>query len=202
MTLPKAELFDLCSKIGHGEFSGGLYTTHGNKMMLVAIALTIHAKDILELGYDAGATTLALAMTGANVVGVDNGDEYPEVKVNALERMKDYPNVTLCNMDALLYLQKCEDSSFDLIFIDDWHDYTHVLNEAAQARRVVRPGGFVCLHDTIVHGLWGAIEEIFPDWQRIEMPSIQDGEMWQGVERYRGQNFGFGMVRRPEETVL
>ena len=174
------------------EYSGGLWTTPGNRLLLLGLAVSMGAEDILELGYDAGVTTEIFAMSGAKrVVGVDNLSEYGGVEPKARQRLSIYPNVELHNGDALDYLHACSDESFDIIFIDDYHGLQHVMAEAQEVRRVLRPGGFAIFHDTIIHALWEAIATVLPDWQQIELPSMQR------KAPYQDQDFGMGLVRKP-----
>lgn len=181
--------------------SGGSYTPPGNRLLLAALAVSLGAKDILETGYDAGVTTLALAMTGARVVAIDNGYEYASVKTHAREILQPYPNVELVTEDALVYLVGCLDASFDLIFIDDchWPEYTRC--EILTIQRVLRPGGFAVFHDTLSAGLWTVLETHFPaTWPRLNLPSLQDWPGYAGNPGAVGADFGLGLVRKPVHT--
>lgn len=178
--------------------SGGVYTPPGNRLLLAALAVSMGAKDILETGYDAGVTTLALAMTGARVVAIDNGYEYTAVKVHAVELLAGYPNVELITEDALVYLASAPADSFDLIFIDDchWPDYT--ILEISKIQRVLRPGGIAAFHDTISAGLWEVLYTYFPEsWAGINLPSVQGWKDYAGNEGALGLDFGLGLVRKP-----
>ena len=110
--------------------SGGMHTTPALRLLLLSLALLSEARTILETGYDGGYTTRILAATGAHVVGVDNGSEYPGVKQDAADMLACYPNVELVWMDALAYLLQAPADSFDLVFIDDAHQLQHVSEEA------------------------------------------------------------------------
>lgn len=170
------------------EHSGGLWTPPGNRLLLLALALSMNAKDILELGYDSAVTTMALALSGARVTGVDNLSEHPLTENVAKTRMRAFPNVTLVNSDALGFLTAANDESYDLIFVDDSHDKYHVALEAIQISRVLRHGGLVAFHDTLSRELWDIVDKSYPDvWQRIHFPSLQEN----------GEDFGLGIFKRP-----
>jgi predicted O-methyltransferase YrrM len=162
-------------------------------MLLASLALSLKAEDILETGYDAAWTTMALAWTGAsNIVAIDNLSEYQKTEPKAREMLSAYPNVTLLNQDALEYLRNSEDLAWDFIFIDDNHATDHVRLECMEVDRILRPGGIVAFHDTISHELWAVANTALPDcYQRIEIPCIQV------VGQANGLDFGVGIFRKP-----
>jgi predicted O-methyltransferase YrrM len=178
------------NRMVQGVWSGGAHTAPEMRMILLMLAIGSRARDILELGSDAGTTTEILALSGARVVGVDNWTEYPEVKPQAQELLKKYPNCTLVKSGALEYLKGQEDESWDLVFVDDFHGLEHVMLETVEVRRILRPGGFAVLHDTKVHKLWEAIEGYLGDWERINLPAISPEA---------GKDYGFGIARKPEK---
>jgi predicted O-methyltransferase YrrM len=179
-----SELLKTFTQVAH---SGGIHTAPEARLILFALAVGIRAKDILELGSDAGATTLALSMSGAQVTGVDNRSEYPDVKPTAEAQVAPYPNCKIVYKDALEFLRESPDNAYDLIFVDDDHKMDHVREEAIEVRRVLRAGGFVAFHDTVIHNLWQVIEEVYPDWQRINLPAISPSA---------GSDYGIGLVRK------
>ena len=67
---------DLTKELTQDVEAGGANTPPEARLFLYSLAKMIRAKDILETGYDAGYTTLALAMTGAHVDAIDNLSEY------------------------------------------------------------------------------------------------------------------------------
>src|SRR3990167_7241928 len=131
-------------------FSGGIHVPAINRLLLFCLARIIDAKIIIETGYDAGYTTEALALTGAQIVGLDNLSEYPGAETIAQPKLEKYSNITLLHDDALEYLKSREADSIDLIFIDDDHSEDHVKNEILEARRIVSAGGVIVLHDVFM----------------------------------------------------
>lgn len=185
-------LIALLSKFDQPEWSGGSHTAPELRLLLFALAYSLRATRIIETGYDAGMTTVVLAETGAEVVGIDNGEEYPNVKGAATERVKEYPNIELIEGDALEYLRSQADNSIDFIFIDDAHHYNWVLTEALEVKRILRPGGLAAFHDTTECNIWEIIDNVFADWQRIELPAISPG---------LSRDMGVGVVRKPGNGV-
>ena len=183
---------ELLTRFTQTEETGGANTPPESRLLLFALAVSIRAKDILELGFDLGYTTRVLALTGARVVGVDNNQDYPSFKGVPNEQLAAYPNITTVAMDTLAYLKDVPDNSFDLIFVDDSHQPEHVAAEATRVYHILRPGGIAAFHDTknpVDNGQM--IDRIFADWQRLHLPAISP---------YRGQlgcDYGLSIVRKP-----
>jgi predicted O-methyltransferase YrrM len=114
-------------------------------MTLFSIALSINAKNILELGVRDGKTTLPLLMaakyTSGTVTSVDINDTsfIPPDDFKKLYNFK--------KMDSIQYLKEKHSIPFDLIYIDDWHSYTHVKEELELIDRIVSPKSVILLHD-------------------------------------------------------
>jgi len=172
--------------------SGGGHTAPESRILMYALAVSLRARIVVELGYDQGTTTEALAWSGAHVIGIDSrmvggASDY------AVRLLRSYPNVTLLSCNAMTFLKTREDGSTDMVFIDDSHNSLHVTNEAKEVRRILRPGGVAVFHDTVYHPLWAVIEEAFPDWQRINLPARSP---YKGMDEC---DMGLGVVRKPEE---
>jgi predicted O-methyltransferase YrrM len=177
------------------EASGGMYTTPGNRLTLLGLALSCEAQDILELGYDSGTTTMILALSGARVTGVDDHREAPLAAAIAEARLAPFPNVRLATAEAIQFLRETSDEAYDMVFVDDLHEAAHVRQEAHEVMRVLRPGGLACFHDTIVHGLWDVVDAVLPaSWQRLEVPSRQH------AAPFAGADFGLGVWRKPQDV--
>jgi predicted O-methyltransferase YrrM len=167
--------------------SGGVHVPPALRLLLLALA-HLSGGPVLETGYDAGFTTGALALSGLPVVGVDNLSEYGYVDGPARERLADYQNVTLVKEDALVYLRGLDDESLGLAFIDDNHDRTHVMLEAQELRRALKPGGFAVFHDTEACYLCEVLDAEFPGWELLYLPAVSPDN---------GLDYGVGIVRKP-----
>ena len=154
-------------QIGHG----GSNTPPETRLLLFSLAISMQAKDILELGCDMGYTTRVLASTSANVVGVDTF--YETDKNSAYQLTAPYPNCTIVQSEAYQYLLDVPNGSFDMIFVDDNHDPHHVEQEATEIRRIIRPHGIVAFHDTTYDPrLREVVRNVFHDCEQIEFPAI------------------------------
>lgn len=169
-------------------FTGGIHTAPETRLLLYSLAVGMRAERVLELGYDAGHTLMAMAMSGAECVGVENYGDTGAARGVAEEMLAEYDNVTLVNQEATAFLEAQPNESFDLIFVDDSHDRNHVAIEINNIRRILTPGGIAVFHDVIECGPWTLIEHDFSDWQRILLPAISP---------YAQTDFGIGVVRKP-----
>jgi predicted O-methyltransferase YrrM len=167
---------------------GGMHTAPELRLLLLLLARLHRAKDIIETGYDAGYTTLALSWSEAEVLAVDNLSEYPEADHVAKALLSARNNVTCVNENALMALFNRPDESVDLIFIDDNHRPVHVRTECHEVRRILRPGGIAVFHDTTVGQLQEVVEEMFDDWHKIFFSAFSPGADY---------DCGFGIVRKP-----
>ena len=174
-------------------FTGGIHTPPECRLLMYALAKAARANMIVETGYDAGYTTMALAETGAEVWAVDNLSEYAIADVFARPLLAPYPKVTLHLSDALVFIKGLEDESVDLIFVDDNHDYDHVEKEAIEVKRILRPGGIALFHDVLEYEKIGkVIFEVFSEWQVMMLPCVSP--VFQ-------RDFGLGLVRKPVMEV-
>ena len=158
---------------------------------MFSLVVGLRANDVLELGYDAGATLEALALTGAErVVGVDNLTEYAYVESEAVKRLAPYPNVKMLQREAVEYLNSLPDESVDFVHVDDSHEVDHVFLEAVQLRRVLRPGGIALFHNDGTQGLWDVLQRAYKDWGWVRLPAVSP---------YNGLVPDLGLVRKPME---
>jgi len=143
--------------------------------------------DILELGTGLGGTSNVLAwLPWAKIKTVEIRDSEA---MEASENLKEFSNIEFIKEDSLEYIQKCEDASFDFILVDDCHIYSHELEEAKEAKRVIRPGGIIGFHDVLYPEYYPLhkVLDIFEDWEKIFLPS------WISLH----VNTGLAITRRP-----
>ena len=119
--------------------------------VVCALAWSIGARSVLELGAFEGLTTLALAdaLPEARIVGVEH-DAARATTVR--KRVAKAPNVDVVQMDAITFLRKCasHEQRFDFAFVDDDHTYAHVAEEIDLLKTyVIRRGGMIVMHDVI-----------------------------------------------------
>ena len=136
-----------------GAWESGRYemgTTEPWTQQIVAnLAGAIGAENIIETGTFEGLTTLWLISTGAHVTTVESD---PERAQNAREFFNSLgvgDQVRVITEDALHVLRSKGDDTYDLAFLDDDHTSDHVYAEITEAKRIVRSGGIIAVHDVI-----------------------------------------------------
>jgi predicted O-methyltransferase YrrM len=115
-----------------------------HQITLFALACSIRAKNILELGVRDGKTTspllVACLLTGGKVTSVDIQDSGFR------------PDPVLANkwnfvvQDALEFL-KNNDQKFDMVYVDDWHTSEHVYKELKFIDKFATKETIILLHD-------------------------------------------------------
>ena len=188
----------LLTLLNEPDTSGSSYMPPANRLLLVGMALSMRAKDILELGYSTGRTTLALALTGANVVAVDNHFEDSREMEAVKTLLSGAHHVTFVREDALLYLIGLPAESVDLVFLDDCHWPAYTALECIQLQRILRPGGVAAFHDVLASHLIETISAAFPlPWEIFQLPSIQGWAGYSGDAELIDRDFGLGFARKP-----
>ena len=120
--------------------------------VVCALAWSIDARDILELGAFEGLTTVALskALPEACITAIEHDANRAGVakKRIAFELCE---NVDVVQNDAIKFLRACIEIglTFDFAFVDDDHTFAHVAEEVDLLKRVIRPGGMIVMHDVI-----------------------------------------------------
>jgi hypothetical protein len=99
-------LSELMDGLTQTEESGGVNNPPELRLFLLSLAMLLRAQRVVETGYDAGRTTLALALSGADVCGVDDLSEYRDVEVSARELLAGFGNVQMVRADALVRLSE------------------------------------------------------------------------------------------------
>ena len=125
---------------GQGDSDRHLLTLYG-------IGRGSRAKRILELGIREGRTTLPLLLAahenGGTLISVDNVvvSYSPPVELEG-----SWQHVV---QDSLIFLEERanENCIFDLIYLDDWHAYSHVKAELELIDQLVTPSSVVLIHD-------------------------------------------------------
>jgi len=118
---------------------------------LFSIAITLRAKNILELGTRTGTTAIPLifasTLIGGMVTSVDISDANfaPEIKSLSPEMAKHW---TFHKSDALAHLRgQPQNFIWDLVFVDDWHTREHVKQELQLLAPHLNTNSLVLLHD-------------------------------------------------------
>lgn len=105
----------------------------------------LHARHVIELGTRSGVSTTAwlyaLEQTGGRLTSIDI-DPAPDIGL--------WPHWTFLQGDDLDPRLIADLEPADIVFIDTSHTYEHTRTELAVYRHLVRPGGLMVLHDTLL----------------------------------------------------
>ena len=135
---------DLINRTINGKGNSDQHT-----MSIFGIAIGLKAQNILELGVYEGATSQPLAfaasLTDGHLTSVDNyirAQNFPK----ELE-----PYRTIVEKDSIEFLVQAakEGKKYDLIYIDDWHEYSHVKRELELIDQIITNESVILLHDLL-----------------------------------------------------
>lgn len=163
-------------------------TEEATTALIASFAKAMGANRVLELGVFRGMTTAALAQAAKEVIGVDL-----HVRSDAVNAVQPYANVRLIEGDANEIVPTLE-GPFDLVYIDDGHQYADVKAQCEAVWEKVSPGGVVLFHDALSpednYGVNRYLKERFPD--AIIMRTVPFP--WTGVT-------GLGVVQKPSKDA-
>lgn len=184
----------------------GAQDTDRHVLTLYSIAVQIHAHRILELGVRTGNTTLPFLLASAELGGMVHSVDIEPTNFQPPSELRMYWN--FFQSDALQWLEQniTPSTSYDLIYIDDWHSYPHVRRELELLAPICTPSTVILLHDLMYSGA-------HPNYRSD--PDTQDSQ-WAGGGPYRAVaeldskiwewstipvNHGLTMLRRRGETI-
>ena len=117
----------------------------------VEMVKACHAQHVIELGTRTGVSTIAwlhgLESTGGRLTSIDI-DEKPDID--------DHPSWTFIQGDDLDPTITSTLEPADIVFIDTSHLYDQTVKELNVYRWLVKPGGLIVLHDTMLERPEGA----------------------------------------------
>ena len=128
------------TKFGHD-------TTDKHQLTFFALAMSIDAKRILELGVRDGNSTMPWLLAAKELGGFVDSVDLEPTSWQCPDLLKSYWKFT--QSDAIKFLEDCvdEETQYDLIYIDDWHSYAHVKRELELVEDMITPSGIILLHD-------------------------------------------------------
>ena len=133
----------------HGRMCSG----HWQGRLLKMLTEMISPRNILELGTFTGYATLCMAEGAPEDARIDTIADFDENEDFLRSVFEGYPGgekVNLIMGDASEIMKRMDDECYDLIFIDaDKRAYPDYLIEA---RRILRPGGFIIADNTLWDG--------------------------------------------------
>lgn len=154
---------------------------------LVDLVMSTNAQHVIELGTRTGVSTLAflhaLARTGGTLTSVDL-DARPDIGTH--ERWQ------FIQGDDMAPEVLAQLAPADIVFIDTSHHYEHTRLELATYRWLVRPGGYLVLHDTeLAHPEGAPPSPAFPVRQAIDEFTAAERLAWVNVP----ECWGLGIIR-------
>jgi cephalosporin hydroxylase len=153
----------------------------------VAMVLERDAQHVIELGTRTGVSTIAwldgLSQTGGRLTSVDI-DERPAI--GEFEHWSFIQGDDL-DPDVVAQLDEC-----DILFLDTSHLYDHTVAELRIYRHLVRPGGILVCHDTMLERPEGApARPRFPVACAIEEFCRDEGLQWRNIP----ECWGLGVIQ-------
>jgi len=125
-------------------YTGADPANNQHAMTFFSIALQIRAKNILELGVRDGGSTFPLLVASQIMNGHLTSIDIEDSKcVMPPDLAKHW---TFLKTDALVFLEQNE-KKFDLIYVDDWHSYSHVKKELEFIDKIADKNTVILLHD-------------------------------------------------------
>jgi SAM-dependent methyltransferase len=145
-----------------------------------------NVKHVIELGTRSGVSTIAwlhaLAQTGGKLTSVDI-DQRPAIGDHAHWSFIQGDD---CDPKIMAQLEPA-----DVVFIDTSHLYDHTLRELNLYKRLVKPGGLMVLHDTMLEQPIGAPPSPrFPVRVAIEEFCAAEGLTWTEFK----DSWGLGVI--------
>lgn len=145
-----------------GEFPvGSILKEEGQ--FLYALTRYLNPDSVLEIGtwFGCSATHIASALDDLKSpikilaidnafdgvqIGFDSGD-FKTIGSMIPDNLRKYVEIRIANMEEVL--PDIPDESVDLIFEDSAHTYYTTYYAAIQAKRILKPGGFMAIHDIV-----------------------------------------------------
>jgi cephalosporin hydroxylase len=157
---------------------------------MVELVEMFQAQHVVELGTRTGVSTIAwlyaLESTGGRLTSVD---------IDAKPPIGDFDHWTFIQGDDCDPAIASALDPAEIVFIDTSHLYEHTLRELRLYRWLVKPGGVICLHDTMLPIPEGAPPRpLYPVRTAVEEFVAAEGFDWFNVP----ECWGFGVIRIPE----
>lgn len=133
--------------------NGRMCSGHTQGRVLKMLVEMINPGKAFEMGTFAGYSALSIAEAlapDAELITVEADDELEGEIKHWLEKSEHKKKITLIIGDALKIAEQQADNSFDLIFIDA--DKRSYCDYYLQAKRIVKPGGYIIADNTLWDG--------------------------------------------------
>jgi len=136
--------------INHSVKTNGYTDSNSHFITLFSIAVSIRAKNILEIGCRSGGTTLPLLCAYSCTDGILHFVDISDMNFKCSNDLLKYWK--FIKSDSLSYLNNLDsDCIYDLIYIDDRHSYRHVSNEIDLIKKHVNKRSIILLNDLMAN---------------------------------------------------
>ena len=118
---------------------------------------------------------------GNHVVHYDVGTSYLEL----LAKYRETPSVRLHRANSISFLQRCENNTYDIIYIDGDHSYHGVKHDLINAYTKIKNGGYIMGHDYEMNmkkahhmydfGVKAAVDEFCVTYNQVILSKALDG---------------------------
>lgn len=123
---------------------------HEHLPTLYMLTIEFNLKNILELGTQFGNSTIVLLLAAKEINGkVATVDVDP--CLDARDKIKNLQLDKWCTFVQNDDLNVEWNEPIDHLFIDSNHSYNHVLEQLQKYEPFVKPGGFITMHDIVMH---------------------------------------------------
>jgi predicted O-methyltransferase YrrM len=157
-------------------------------LTLYSIALSLGAKNILELGVRSGATTLPLLTAAKKTGGVVTSVDINDTDFSCPDEFED--TWKFVKSDAIQFLEKYANPPYDMVYIDDWHAYSHVKRELELLDYLITPKTVILVHDL----MYGNHEPYYHTDLTLQSGQWAEGGPYRAVAELNPQFWEFATI--------
>lgn len=132
----------------HSNYPPGRDTGVAWGVVMLGLVIALKAKRVVELGVRGGGSAypllLGTQLTRGELVSVD----IKEPDRSWADNIKLGSHWRTITSDSIEYL-KSRKEPIDLVFVDDWHEYSHVVQQLEILKDLVSPSGLILIHDAM-----------------------------------------------------
>lgn len=138
---------NIINKTLNPDWPNGMGDSDHHLVTIYGIALQIKAKNILELGVRGGTTTEPLALAAFNNRGMLTSVDKEPIDCQIPYGVHFHWNPVQSDSIEFLKEEVKKGTHYDLIYVDDWHEYSHVKHELMLIEQLIDNKSIILLHD-------------------------------------------------------
>lgn len=168
----------------------GKQDSDSHLMALFGIALSLRPKLILELGVRYGDTTMPLMLAAKLLDAQMTSVDINSTKFSPSPEFRN--NWHFVQSDAIKFLSDAVERNinYDLVFVDDWHSYTHVKRELELLDKLTTPSSVILLHDL----MYGGTHPYYHSELDTTNPEWADGGPYRAVNELDKKKWEFATI--------